>query len=111
MSVRINKAWMPLTLESVKRLKGHLGVYQIQDTSGQLIFIGYAGGRSLFGLRGELERELASRGPGHNFRYEVSMQYMTRYKELLMVHAADHGELPADNRKFPPPRLGRMRPV
>jgi hypothetical protein len=47
---------------------------------------------------------------GHSFRFEVNMQYMTRYKELLMVHAADHGELPMDNRKSRPPRLGRMNP-
>jgi hypothetical protein len=107
----MNKPWLPLTLESVNRLKGQLGVYQIQDPSGQVVFIGYAGGRSQFGLRGELERELANRDPGHNFRYEVSMQYMTRYKELLMVHAADQGELPADNRKAPPHRLGRMSPA
>jgi len=110
MSIRMNKAWMPLTPESVKRLSGQLGVYQIQDTSGQVVFIGYAGGRSLFGLRGELERELASRNSGYSFRLEVNMQYMTRYKELLMVHAADHGELPLDNRKSPAPRLGRLRP-
>ena len=110
MSVRMNKAWTPLTPERVKRLSGQLGVYQIQDTSGQVVFIGYAGGRSLFGLRGELEKELASRDSGHSFRLEVNMQYMTRYKELLMVHTADHGELPLDNRKSPPPRLGRLRP-
>jgi hypothetical protein len=111
MAVRMSKAWIPLTGERVERLSGQLGVYQIQDGAGQTVWIGYAGGRSLFGLRGELERELAKRGPGHSFRCEVTMQYMTRYKELLMVHAADHGELPGDNRKLRPLRLGRMRPA
>ncbi len=111
MSVRMNKPWMPLTPETVKRLGGQLGVYQIQDKSGRIVFIGYAGGRSLFGLRGELEKELTNRDSGHSFRCEVSTQYMTRYKELLMVHAAEHGELPADNRKSRPPRLGRMSPA
>ena len=110
MSVRMSKAWIPLTPENVKRLGGHLGVYQIQDASGHIVFIGYAGGRSLFGIRGELERELAGRGPGHSFRYEVTIQYLTRYKELLMVYVADHRELPVDNRKSPP-RLGRMSPA
>jgi hypothetical protein len=111
MAVRMSKAWIPLTGEHVKRLSGQLGVYQIQDGAGQIVCIGYAGGRSLFGLRGELERELTNRGPHHSFRCEVTMQYITRYKELLMVHAADHGELPSDNRKLRPPRLGRMRPA
>jgi hypothetical protein len=110
MSVRMNKAWIPLTPENVQRLKGQLGVYQIQDPAGQVIFIGYAGGRSLFGLRGELERELASRDPGHSFRCEVTMQYLTRHKELLMFHAADRGELPIENRKSPP-KLGRIAPA
>lgn len=111
MHLRMNKAWIALTLERVQRLSGQPGVYQIQDASGQVVFIGYAGGRSLFGLRGEVERELASRGPGYSFRCEINMQYMTRYKELLMIHAADHGELPRDNRKLGLPRLGRLRPA
>jgi hypothetical protein len=106
----MTKPWAPLTPEMVERLSSQLGVYQIQDSSGQVVFIGYAGGRSLFGLRGELKKELAGRDVGHSFRFEVNMQYMTRYKELLMVHAADHGELPMDNRKSRPPRLGRMNP-
>ena len=110
MPVRISKAWMPLTSERVQRLSGQLGVYQIQNSSGQIVFIGYAGGRSLFGLRGELQRELANRAPGCSFRCEVNMQYMTRYKELLMIHAADHGELPLDNRSSPP-QLGRISPA
>jgi len=109
MSLRMNKPWIPLTPESVKRLSGQLGVYQIQDASGEVVFIGYAGGRSLFGLRGELGRQLASRGPGYSFRCEINMQYMSRYKELLMVHTAEHGDLPVDNRNFHP-RLGRLCP-
>lgn len=110
MPVRMNKEWKPLSPESVKRLGAHLGVYQIQDGTGEVVFIGYAGGRSLFGLRGELEKQLASRGSSYRFRSEVNMQYMSRYKELLMVHAADYGELPVENRKSPPPRLGRIHP-
>jgi len=111
MPVRMNKPWTPLTPENVKQLSGQLGVYQIQDASGQIVFIGYAGGRSLFGLRGELERELASRSSHCSFRCEVTMQYMTRYRELLMLHAAEHGDLPLDNRKLRPRRLGRLSPA
>ena len=55
MSVRLEKAWEPLCEEAVKRLQGHLGVYELADASGKTLFIGYAGGRSRFGLRGELE--------------------------------------------------------
>jgi hypothetical protein len=111
MAVRMNKPWTSLTPENVKQLSGQLGVYQIQDASGQIVFISYAGGRSLFGLRGELERELASRSSRYSFRCEVNMQYMTRYRELLMVHAAEHGDLPQDNRSLRPHRLGRLSPA
>lgn len=111
MNVRLNKPWVPLAPQNVGQLSGQLGVYQIQDPSGQVVLIGYAGGRSLFGLRGELEHELANRAPGHSFRCEITMQYISRYKELLMVHAADHGELPVENRESAPSNLGRIRPA
>lgn len=109
MSVRLNKPWIPLTRENTRKLGGHMGVYEIQDSAGSVVFIGYAGGRSLFGLRGELEGELDRRGGDHRFRCEVNTQYITRYKELLMVHKADQGELPRDNRDSAP-LLGRLRP-
>ena len=41
---------------------------------------------------------------------EVNQQYRTRWFELLMVHQADHGSLPTDNAKNPPPNLGRLSP-
>ena len=68
------------------------------------------GARSPFGLRSELQREFAERGAGCQFRVEVNQQYRTRWFELLMVHQADHGSLPTDNAKNPPPALGRLSP-
>ena len=56
------------------------------------------------------KREFQERGEGHQFRVEVNQQYRTRWFELLMVHKADHGSLPADNAKNPPP-LGRLSPA
>jgi hypothetical protein len=105
----MTKPWTPLTPENVARLRAHMGVYQIQDASDQVVFIGYAGGKSLFGLRGELARALERFGPNHSFRCEVNTQYLTRYKELLMVHQADHSGLPRENRTSPP-HLGRLHP-
>jgi hypothetical protein len=109
MQVRLTKPWTPLTPEAVARLPGQLGVYEIAEASGQVLFIGVAGGHSHFGLRGELERELERRGAGLRFRIEVNMQYLSRYRELLMVHRADHGCLPAENE--PAPGLGRLSPA
>ena len=64
-----------------------------------------------FGLRSELQREARERGTGCQFRVEVNMQYRSRWLELLMVHQADHGSLPSDNAKDPPPNLGRLSPA
>lgn len=107
--LRLDKPWRPLTAEEIARLPGQLGVYQVTDATGAILFIGQAGARATFGLRSELQRELAERGAGHQFRVEVNMQYRTRWFELLMVHKADHGELPRDNAKNPPP-LGQLSP-
>ena len=108
--LRLDKPWKPLTAEEAGRLPGQLGVYQIADAESRILFIGEAGARSPFGLRSELQRELAERGAGCQFRVEVNQQYRTRWFELLMVHQADHGSLPTDNAKNPPPALGRLSP-
>ncbi|MBN9535918.1 MAG: hypothetical protein BGN99_04930 [Alphaproteobacteria bacterium 65-37] len=108
--LRLDKPWRPLAAPEIARLPGQLGVYQIADATGTILFIGQAGARSTFGLRSELQRELAERGAGCQFRVEVNMQYRSRWFELLMVHKADHGALPPDNARNPPPNLGRLSP-
>lgn len=109
MSIRLEKPWLPLTDEEVSALPGQLGVYEIANPEGATLFIGYAGGRSLFGLRSELSAECERRrGAQARFRYEVHMQYLTRHRELLMLHQADHGCIPSENDA--PPRLGRLHP-
>ena len=110
LKLRLDKPWQPLTAEAATRLPGQLGVYQVADAQGTIVYIGQAGARSPFGLRSELQREASQRSPGHQFRVEVNQQYRTRWFELLMVYQADHGSLPADNAKNPPPALGRLSP-
>jgi hypothetical protein len=111
MAVRMTKAWVPLTPENVRKLTGQLGAYQLGDASGAVVYIGFAGGRSLFGLRGEVEKALADPPAGATqFRVEVNQQYTTRYQELLMAHVHDHGDVPAGNRGKPLPKLGRLSP-
>ena len=112
MAIRMSKPWSALTVEAVRAVPGQLGVYQLADAAEQIVCIGFAGGLSLFGLRGELQRALAQRPfAAAHFRYEVNQQYTSRYLELLMLHIADHGSLPAGNRADPPPRLGRLSPL
>jgi hypothetical protein len=105
MRLHLDKLWIPLDEANVARVPGQLGVYQLADEGGQVQYIGFAGGRSLFGLRSELAARIAA---AHSFRYEVNMQYQTRYRELLMLHRGQHGELPLLNQAEPPLRLGRL---
>jgi len=112
MAIRLEKPWIELTAEAVAGLPGQLGVYQLADAAGRVVYIGFAGGRSLFGLRGDLERALKDRtGGAARFRYEVNQQYTSRHRELLMLHVADHGSLPVANAADPPVRLGRLSPL
>jgi hypothetical protein len=112
MSIRLAKPWLGLTPESVGALPGQLGVYQLADAEGRVVYIGFAGGRSLFGLRSELERALRDRpGGATRFRTEVNQQYTSRHLELLMLHVADYGSLPVVNAADPPVRLGRLSPL
>ncbi|MFI4973721.1 MAG: hypothetical protein ACHP84_04175 [Caulobacterales bacterium] len=107
--VRLDKPWRELTAENVARLAGELGVFQLADAQGRVVRIGYAGGRSLFGLRGELQAALAA-GAAAKFRVEVTAQYLSRHEELLMVHMAEFGSLPAGNAADAGRRLGRLSP-
>jgi hypothetical protein len=109
MGVRLEKPWRELTAANIASLAAELGVYQLGDAQGRVLRIGYAGGRTLFGLRSELEAALAA-GEAANFRTEVNAQYLSRYEELLMVHKADFGELPAGNGADARRRLGRLSP-
>lgn len=110
MQLRLNKPWEELTPGAVARVTATLGVFQIADAAGRVLYIGYAGGKAPFGLRGRLGEELKRRGPGHRFRLEVNMQYLTRWQELLMLHQADHSALPEGNAEDHPRRLGRLGP-
>jgi hypothetical protein len=110
MAVRLDKPWTPLSEEHVARLTGHLGVYQLATVAEEIVYIGVAGGRSLFGLKGALSEALLAPPAGATlFRYEVNMAYHTRYLELLEAYYADHGCLPIGNSDVDPRSLGRLR--
>jgi hypothetical protein len=110
MSVRMDKAWVDMTEENVVRLPGCTGVYQIADADGNILDIGYAGGRSLFGLRSALADQLAALGAGRKFRYEVTAQYMSRFHELVNIAFTDNGELPALLARRGVRATGRIKP-
>ncbi len=111
MSIRLNKPFQDLTPENLVSVQGQLGVYQLADENDNIFYIGYAGGRSLFGLHGELTREMQAReSKPTRFRYEVNQQYISRYEELLMLHQFDYGELPERVKDEYPHKVGVLSP-
>lgn len=112
MAIRLDKIWIDLTDDNVQKLSGQLGVYQLGNAAGDILYIGVAGGRSLFGLRGEVGKALNDPPAGATcFRYEVNSTYSTRHQELLMVFKADHGHLPEANTDIDESQLGRLSPL
>jgi len=107
MAVRLTKPWLTKT-QALSRLAGNLGVFQLADEQQQLLYIGFAGGNSPFGLKGEVERAVKLHPNAEFVRYEVTTSYHTRYRELLMAHIADHDALPPLNLDAP---AGRISPA
>jgi hypothetical protein len=108
MAVRCTSQWRGIDAASLAALPGQLGVFEFADASGDVIFIGRADARSLFGLRSEIAARAAEIAEARSLRLEITTAYHTRYLELLMVHRADHGALPRCN--APMPSLGRLSP-
>lgn len=107
MAVRLTKPWMTES-EAMQRLHGHLGVFQLADADANVLYIGYAGGASRMGLRGEVSGALAAVSGASLVRVEITTAYMSRFRELMMAHIADHGVPPAAN---PPVNLGKLSPA
>lgn len=93
----------PLWGPAARKLSGSNGVYELADAAGRVLYVGYAGSRARFGLRGKLldhfsEREPNPeiRGKARYFRYEVTSSYLSRWVEILGRHN-QAGTLPPAN--------------
>ncbi len=106
MAVRLTKDWIPAD-EILTRLKGNLGVFQLANAEFETVFIGFAGGKSQFGLKGEVASALEEHPNIAAARFEITTAYHTRYRELLMAHVADFDALPKYNEQI---TLGRLSP-
>ena len=116
----LSKAWETFDPAATKAIPPVTGVYEIGDEKGNVVYIGYAGGREPFGIRGCIERHFSGEDPnpvvrerGRRYRYEVNAQYLTRHIELLTRHRGEHGGLPEGNEApgETVPRLGRFGPT
>ena len=111
MSIRLTKPWLKLDDLDSESLPAQLGVFQFADADQRVVFIGYGGGDRLFGLRSAVEAHRAESAPDAVFiRYELTHGYLSRWEELMMVHAHDHGAIPEKNDPATAPR-GRLTPI
>ncbi len=72
MSVRLDKAWQAVDADTLGALPGHMGVFELADAGGAVLYIGFAGGRSRFGLRSEIAEAAARVPAASQFRLEVN---------------------------------------
>jgi hypothetical protein len=104
-ALRINKPWRARS--EAAQVPGQLGVFQLANAAGEILYIGVADARSLFGLRSAIADGFTMVEGATCFRFESTSAYHTRYRELLMVYQADHGGLPRAN---PAMKLGTLHP-
>lgn len=100
----LKKPWETFDPAEWKELSGSYGVYELADAEDTVIFIGYAGSRARFGLRGKImdhfseqESNPAIRGRLAKFRYEVNSMYYSRWIDLLGRFREDYDALPEGN--------------
>ncbi len=120
----IRKPWNQPTAESIRAIPAVVGVYEIADADGTLLYIGQAGGREPFGLRTRIGRHFGFDPSGDDpnpvlreqaaqYRWEANQQYTTKRLEMLMQYQRD------ERVEWPPahpagdwtdrPQLGRLR--
>ncbi len=109
MGIRLDKPWRPLNGAAIDALPAQLGVYHVADAHGTVLSVGYAGANELFGMQSALRREIEQHSNATQFRCEFTSNYRSRWDELLMLHLADHGELPEPQRDQAQ-RVGRLTP-
>lgn len=129
----IRKDWSTWNPQAnFKDIPGAMGIFEIADEKKTTIYIGFAGGKSPYGMRGELYRifgfppgsekwnwshpqmeglPAALKKQAHYYRYEVNHNYYSRWIEDLTRYREDHDlTLPPINREATveqPPHLGR----
>jgi hypothetical protein len=106
----LNKPWTPYHPENDRQIPGNLGVFEIGDSHGKVLYIGYAGGRTRFGLRESIPAAITANTGAVSYRYEINQMYTSRWIDLLSRYRNEHGSVPEGNLSSGEelPRLGRV---
>jgi hypothetical protein len=98
----LNKPWTEASDDTLGHLPGALGVFELRSSAGEISFIGFAGGRTRYGLRSAITdsmNQLRAAGDTPDaFRYEVNQMYLTRYVEVLEKYIRAAGDIPPGNK-------------
>jgi hypothetical protein len=96
--------WIPAAEAALAAVPGSYGIYEIAGAGGELLYAGYAGGRTLRGLQGCIREHFATPGRlagvtarAAGFRFEVNSSYLGRWLEVLGRYQEEHGVLPPGN--------------
>ena len=75
-----------------------------------MVYIGYAGGRTRFGLRESIPAAIAANTRAVSYRFEINQMYTSRWIDLLSRYRNEHGTVPEGNLASGEelPRLGRV---
>lgn len=98
----LNKPWTEASAAALGHLPGALGVFELRNSAGEISFIGFAGGRTRYGLRSAITDSIdqlrAAGDPPVAFHYEVNQMYLTRYVEVLEKYIQSAGDIPPGNK-------------
>ncbi len=96
-------ARVPIWGPEAHRLSGSNGIYELADENGHILYVGYAGSRARYGLRGKLmghfsedEPKSEIHGKAVYFHYEVTSSYLSRWTEVIGRYN-ELGSLPPAN--------------
>jgi hypothetical protein len=111
-SATMTKPWLDATPDVLAEIPVGTGVYEIREAAGDVIDIGYAGSKEPFGLRSALQRLVDGLDSDVlQLRYELHVQYHSRYLELVLSHRARHeGSAPESVAHRAPGVHGRLPP-
>ena len=96
--------WASFDSDNLKEISGSNGIYEVADAEGAILYIGSAGSKDLFGLRGRIahhfsaqESNPAIKGNAARFRYEITSSYLSRWVEVLGRYVEGREALPPGN--------------
>ena len=92
MALRLQKPWLSRA-EALRQARGQMGVYQLANEAGEVIFMSYAGSQDLGGLRGEISRSLTEQIEATQVRFEITTRLYEPLQRIAYVASSGPWQL------------------